>query len=100
MSFTKFIIVVDENTDVQDEQDVLFHLFSNCDPKRDTEFVQGPVDILDHASPQHGAGSKMGFDATVKFPEEGAVRFWPKELEMDQATRDLVTRKWKEYGLD
>ena len=71
MAFTKYIVVVDEHVNVHDEQDVLFHLFSNCDPKRDTEIVQGPVDILDHASPELGAGSKMGFDATVKLPAEG-----------------------------
>ena len=99
MSFTKFIIVVDEHVDVHDEQDVLFHLFANCDPQRDTEIVHGPVDILDHAAPDLGAGSKIGFDATAKLPGEGRVRGWPKELEMDQATRELVTRKWAEYGL-
>jgi 4-hydroxy-3-polyprenylbenzoate decarboxylase len=99
MAFTKFIVVVDEHVNVHDEQDVLFHLFSNCDPQRDTEIVHGPVDILDHASPDHGAGSKMGFDATVKLPAEGRVRTWPKELEMDGKTKELVTRRWKEYGL-
>lgn len=99
MSFTKFIIVVDEHVNVHDEQDVLFHLFSNCDPERDSEIVHGPVDILDHASPAHGAGSKMGFDATIKWPEEGVVRRWPKELEMDAATKALVDKRWKEYGL-
>lgn len=99
MAFTKFIIVVDEQVDVHNEQDVLFHLFSNCDPQRDTEIVRGPVDILDHASPDLGAGSKIGFDATVKLPAEGKVRMWPKELEMNAATRELVTRRWKEYGL-
>jgi 4-hydroxy-3-polyprenylbenzoate decarboxylase len=99
MSFTKFIVVVDEHVDVRNEQDVLFHLFANCDPARDSEIVHGPVDILDHASPDHGAGSKIGFDATIKLPEEGRVRTWPKELEMDQKTRELVTGKWKEYGI-
>ncbi len=99
MSFTKFIIVVDENVNVHDEQDVLFHLFSNCDPQRDSEIVHGPVDILDHASPELGAGSKIGFDATVKWPAEGKVRTWPKELEVDQKTRELIERRWKEYGL-
>jgi 4-hydroxy-3-polyprenylbenzoate decarboxylase len=99
MSFTKFIIVVDEDVDVHDEQKVLFHLFANCDPQRDSEIVHGPVDILDHASPQHGAGSKIGFDATRKWPGEGQVRHWPTELEMDAATKELVSRKWKEYGL-
>src|SRR5579872_619612 len=98
MSFTKFIVVVDEQVDVHDEQDVLFHLFSNCDPQRDSEIVRGPVDILDHSSPGHGIGSKIGFDATVKLKEEGETRPWPKELEFDQATKDLVSRRWKEYG--
>jgi 4-hydroxy-3-polyprenylbenzoate decarboxylase len=99
MAFTKFIVVVDEHVNVHSEQDVLFHLFSNCDPARDTEIVHGPVDILDHASPDLGAGSKMGFDATVKLPAEGRVRTWPKELEMDQTTKELVNRRWREYGL-
>jgi len=99
MAFTKFIVVVDEHVNVHDEQDVLFHLFANCDPARDTEVVHGPVDILDHASPDLGAGSKMGFDATAKLPAEGRVRMWPKELTMDEATKELVTRRWREYGL-
>jgi len=56
------------------------------------------VDILDHASPAHGAGSKIGFDATAKWAGEGKVRAWPKELEMDSKTKELVERRWKEYG--
>jgi 4-hydroxy-3-polyprenylbenzoate decarboxylase len=99
MAFTKFIIVVDEHVNVHDEQDVLFHLFSNCDPQRDSEIVHGPVDILDHASPDMGAGSKIGFDATAKWPSEGKIRAWPQELNFDEATRHLVERRWKEYGL-
>ena len=99
MAFTKFIIVVDEHVNVHDEQDVLFHLFSNCDPARDSEIVHGPVDILDHASPELGAGSKIGFDATVKLPAEGKVRAWPTELNFEDATRLLIQRRWKEYGL-
>jgi 4-hydroxy-3-polyprenylbenzoate decarboxylase len=98
MAFTKFIIVVDEHVDVHDEQDVLFHMFTNCDPQRDSEIVRGPVDILDHSSPDNGAGSKIGFDATIKWPAEGRTRPWPAELRMDPATIDLVTRRWKEYG--
>jgi 4-hydroxy-3-polyprenylbenzoate decarboxylase len=99
MAFTKFIIVVDEQVNVHDEQDVLFHLFSNCDPDRDIEIVKGPVDILDHASPELGAGSKIGFDATVKIAGEGKIRAWPRELEFDRATVELVERKWREYGI-
>jgi len=99
MSLTKFIVVVDEHVNVHDEQDVLFHLFSNCDPARDMEVVRGPVDILDHAAPATGAGSKIGFDATVKIAGEGEVRRWPVEIEMDAPTKELVSRKWKEYGI-
>ncbi len=98
MAFTKFIVVVDEHVNVHDEQDVYFHLYANCDPARDTEVVHGPVDILDHASPDLGAGSKMGFDATVKLPAEGRVRVWPAEMEMDGKIKELVSRRWAEYG--
>ena len=102
MAFTKFIIVVDEDVDVHDEHAVLFHLFANVDPARDTEVCQGPVDILDHASPMLGVGGKMGIDATRKWPDETngyAVRRWPAELEFDAATKQLVEGRWAEYGL-
>ncbi len=102
MSFTKFIVVVDEHVDVHNVDDVLFHLFANCDPSRDIEQVRGPVDILDHASVELGVGGKIGFDATVKVSAEGygsKVRPWPAELDMDKATKELVTRKWNEYGI-
>jgi 4-hydroxy-3-polyprenylbenzoate decarboxylase len=98
MAFTKFIVVVDEDTDVHDEQDVLFHLFANCDPLRDVEITKGPVDILDHASIEYGWGGKIGFDATKKWKGEGQVRVWPRELETDEATKSLVERRWREYG--
>lgn len=100
MAFTKFIIVVDEHVDVHNEQDVLFHLFANTDPQRDVEIVTGPVDILDHASIEYGWGGKVGFDATAKTPAEGKVRAWPKELDFDTATRELITRRWRDYGID
>ena len=102
MAFTKFVVVVDEDVDVHDEQQVLFHLFANCDPARDTEVVRGPVDILDHASPGLGVGSKMGFDATRKLASEAGesvVRDWPAELGFDGATRAKVEARWAEYGL-
>jgi 4-hydroxy-3-polyprenylbenzoate decarboxylase len=63
------------------------------------EVACDPTDSLDHATPDFGAGSKIGFDATAKWPEEGKVRVWPKELAMDAATKDLVERRWREYGL-
>lgn len=102
MAFTKFIIVVDEDVDVQDEQQVLFHLYAHCDPERDMEVVHGPVDILDHAAPELGVGSKVGFDATRKWPAEGrgrGVRRYPTPLGYPLAVRELLDRRWREYGL-
>jgi len=99
MSLTKFIVVVDDHVDVHDEQSVLFHLFANCDPLRDVEIVKGPLDILDHASIELGWGGKIGFDATVKLPSEGKVRPWPVELEMSKSVKELVDKRWREYGI-
>jgi 4-hydroxy-3-polyprenylbenzoate decarboxylase len=99
MAFTKIIVVVDHDVDVQDEQAVLFHLCANVDPKRDIMFVDGPLDILDHATPVMGAGSKMGIDATRKIPGEGPIRDWPPQIEMSDEIKELVTRRWREYGL-
>ncbi len=100
MSFSKFIVVVDEDVDVHDEQDVLFHVGANVDPRRDTVIVDGPLDILDHAARFEGAGSKMGIDATRKLPGEGATRRWPAELAMSPEIEARVARRWKELGLE
>ena len=100
MAFSKIVIVVDEDVDVHDEQDVLFHVGANVDPRRDTVIVDGPLDILDHAARFEGAGSKMGIDATRKTPGEGATRRWPNELTMSPAVVAQVTRRWAELGLD
>lgn len=99
MALTKIIVVVDEHVDVHDEQAVLFQLCSNVDPQRDIEFVRGPLDILDHAAPDCGSGSKMGIDATRKIAGEGQVRAWPPELAMPADIQQLVDRRWHEYGL-
>ncbi len=99
MSLSKILVVVDEDVDVHDQEQVLFTLCANIDPKRDIEFVQGPIDILDHASPYCGMGSKMGIDATRKIPGEGQVRSWPPKLEMTETIKDLVTRRWAEYRI-
>jgi len=99
MALTKFIVVVDEHVDVHDEQQVLFQVCSNVDPRRDLVLIDGPLDILDHAAPSCGAGSKLGIDATRKLPNEGPIRSWPDEIEMTPEIRDLVARRWKEYGL-
>lgn len=99
MMFSKMIVVVDEHVNVHDEQDVLFHVGANVDWRRDTMIVDGPCDILDHATPYYGTGAKIGIDATRKIAGEGLVRDWPDELEMSQEIIALVERRWKEYGL-
>ncbi|MBI1370122.1 MAG: menaquinone biosynthesis decarboxylase [Planctomycetes bacterium] len=104
MAWTKLIVVVDEDVNVHDHEDVLFHLCANCDPARDTELVTGPLDILDHAAPRLGAGHKMGFDATKKIPGEEAkghpLRDYPTRLEMSAVVKAKIDRRWKEFGLD
>lgn len=100
MALSKFIIVVDEHVNVHDEQEVLFCLGANVDPRRDTVISEGPLDILDHAAPFEGAGSKMGIDATRKIPGEGHVRRWPMRLGMPKELLERVTRRWREFGLD
>jgi len=99
MSLTKIIVVVDEHVDVHNQEQVLFQLASNVDPRRDIVIADGPLDILDHAAPFCGAGGKLGIDATRKIAGEGQVRPWPDELEMTGQIKDLVTRRWREYGL-
>lgn len=103
MAWTKFIVVVDDHVDVHDHEQVLFHLCANVDPRRDVEVVNGPLDILDHAAPYLGTGHKMGFDATRKIAGEQVdgipIRAWPEVLGMDVQTRQLVDRRWHEYGL-
>ena len=99
LMFSKTVIVVDKHVDVQNVEEVFFYVGSNVDAKRDVTIVEGPVDVLDHAAPLIGAGSKMGIDATTKWREEGYQREWPDEIKMSQETKDLVTNRWKSYGL-
>jgi 4-hydroxy-3-polyprenylbenzoate decarboxylase len=93
--FTKCIIVLDEDVDVQDIADVTLKVLNNIDPERDIQFTLGPVDSLDHASRLPNYGSKMGIDATRKWASEGFTRPWPDEIVMDAKTRALVDSKWK-----
>ncbi len=93
--FTKCIVVVDEDVDVQDVADVTLKALNNIDPERDIQFTLGPVDSLDHASRLPDYGSKMGIDATRKWSSEGFQRPWPDEIVMDAKTRALVDSKWK-----
>jgi 4-hydroxy-3-polyprenylbenzoate decarboxylase len=93
--FTKVIIVVDEDVDVQDLPDVTLKVLNHIDPERDIQFTLGPIDSLDHASRLANYGSKMGIDATRKWPTEGFTRPWPDEIVMDRKTKALVDSKWK-----
>ena len=99
LMFTKVIIVVDEWVNVHDLAQVAWLGFMNIDPKRDCFFTEGPVDTLNHASPEWNFGSKMGVDATEKLAEEGHPRGWPEVISMSPEVKDQVTRRWAEYGL-
>jgi 4-hydroxy-3-polyprenylbenzoate decarboxylase len=93
--FTKCIVVVDEDVDVQDLADVTLKVFNHIDPERDIQFTLGPIDSLDHSSRLPDFGSKMGIDATRKWASEGFTRPWPDEIVMDAKTKALVDSKWK-----
>ncbi|HEX3438633.1 MAG TPA: UbiD family decarboxylase [Pseudacidobacterium sp.] len=97
--FTKCIIVVDEDCDVQDLREVTLRVANNIDPERDIQFTLGPVDSLDHASRLPNYGSKMGIDATRKWAAEGFTRPWPPMIEMDVATKARVDIIWKKLGM-
>jgi 4-hydroxy-3-polyprenylbenzoate decarboxylase len=99
MMFTKYIVVVDDDVDVQNTSEVLFRLCANTDPQRDALFTKGPADVLDHATNEIGMGSKMGIDATKKLPGEGFKRPWPPLIRMNEETRkkvDELLRKLKQ----
>ncbi len=96
--FTKCIVVVDEDVDVQDLADVVLKVFNNIDPERDIQFTLGPVDSLDHAARLPNYGSKMGIDATRKWGSEGFARPWPDEITMDAKTKAMVDGKWKQLA--
>ena len=97
--FTKCVIVVDEDCDVQNLAEVTLRATNNIDPERDIQFTLGPIDSLDHASRLPNYGSKMGIDATRKWAAEGFTRPWPEMLRMDAATKAKVDAMWSTLGL-
>lgn len=99
MMYTKLVVVVDEDVNVHDSREVWWRVFANIDAARDVTIVSGPLDVLDHSSPAPLLGSKMGIDATRKWPEEGHPREWPGEVKMSREVSQLVTRRWQEYGI-
>jgi 4-hydroxy-3-polyprenylbenzoate decarboxylase len=100
MMFTKYAIIVDKDVDVCNLSEVALNVFGNTDPRRDSMFVDGPLDILDHASDIVGFGSKVGIDATRKWRSEGFLRDWPKPIEMAPEVKELVSKRWLEYGFE
>ncbi|MDP3428340.1 MAG: menaquinone biosynthesis decarboxylase, partial [Humidesulfovibrio sp.] len=99
MMFTKIIVVVDKNINVQNVSEVLWRIGNNVDPRRDVAILEGPLDALDHASPLAFYGGKMGIDATKKGPEDGHHREWPSTLRMDAGVKAKVDALWKDLGL-
>jgi 4-hydroxy-3-polyprenylbenzoate decarboxylase len=98
--FTKCVIVVDEDCDVQDLAEVTLRVANNIDPERDIQFTLGPVDTLDHASRLPNYGSKMGIDATRKWAAEGFTRAWPQMLKMEPSVVAKVDAMWKKLGIE
>ena len=97
--YTKFIVVVDEDVDVRDWKEVIWAITTRVDPTRDTVLVDNtPIDYLDFASPISGLGSKMGIDATNKWPGE-TNREWGTPIVMDAAVKDKVDALWQQLGI-
>ena len=99
MSLAKVIVVVDKEVNVRNEQEAWWIALNHIDPERDVRFSMGPIDVLDHSSRAFTYGSKMGIDATRKWPEEGFTRNWPKIIEMDASTKKSVDAMWDKLGL-
>jgi 4-hydroxy-3-polyprenylbenzoate decarboxylase len=93
--FTKCIVVVDDDVDVQNWSEVVWKALNNMDPERDIQFTLGPVDSLDHSSRLPNYGSKMGIDATKKWPGEGFTRRWPEVLRMPDDVKARVDALWR-----
>lgn len=92
--YTKFVIVCDDDINARDWNDVIWAITTRMDPARDTTLIENtPIDYLDFASPVSGLGSKMGMDATNKWPGE-TTREWGEPIVMDQATKDRVDELW------
>jgi 4-hydroxy-3-polyprenylbenzoate decarboxylase len=99
MMFTKTLIVVDHDVNVHDLAEVTWVVGNNIEPKRDTIFSDGPVDVLDHAAPVLGYGSKLGLDATRKWRSEGFEREWPDAIVMDEKTKNYIDAIWAKLGI-
>ncbi len=98
-TFTKVIVVVDADVDVHDSAEVAWRALANIDPQRDMEVVSGPAETLDHASPMPWWGSKVGIDATRKWPSEGFARPWPDDIVMSPDVKRKIDALWNGLGI-
>lgn len=97
--YTKFVIVTDEDVDIRNWHDVIWAMTTRMDPARDTIMIENtPIDYLDFASPVSGLGSKIGMDATNKWPGE-STREWGTPIAMDEAVKRKVDDLWDELGI-
>ena len=97
--YTKFVIVVDHDVNARDWKDVIWAMTTRMDPARDTTLIENtPIDYLDFASPVSGLGSKIGFDATNKWPGE-TTREWGRPITMDEDVKKRVDEIWGELGI-
>lgn len=97
--YTKFVIVTDDDIDIRNWEDVVWAITTRMDPTRDTTLIDNtPIDYLDFASPVSGLGSKMGLDATNKWPGE-TNREWGTPITMTQAVKDKIDNIWDDLGL-
>ena len=97
--YTKFVIVCDDDVNARDWNDVIWAITTRMDPARDTVLVENtPIDYLDFASPVSGLGSKMGLDATNKWPGE-TDREWGRPIQMDEKVRARVDEIWDELAI-
>ena len=97
--YTKWVIVVDDSIDARDWKDVIWAVSTRMDPARDITVIENtPIDYLDFASPEDGLGSKIGLDATDKWPPE-TKREWGREIRMSQEVVEKVTDIWDDLGL-
>ncbi len=99
-TYTKFVIVTDDDIDVRSWKQVIWAMTTRMDPARDTTVVENtPVDYLDFASPTSGLGSKIGFDATTKWPGE-TDRQWGRPIKMSSDVKNRVDKMWTDLGID
>ena len=98
--YTKFVIVTDDDVNARDWNDVIWAITTRMDPSRDTVMIDNtPIDYLDFASPVSGLGSKMGMDATNKWPGE-TDREWGRVIEQDPAVKQRIDELWQDLGID